>query len=57
MVTGRGCFFKIDAILKTKLILIDLTITNPCGNTLLDCSAKQSGHAIRKTAYSRNNKL
>lgn len=50
IVTGKGCLYKNDEFFKTKPILIKLTTTNPCGNTLLDHSGRRNGYAIREAA-------
>lgn len=36
-------------------MLIDVTITKPCGNSSLDRSARQSGYAVREVAAVKNN--
>lgn len=53
IVTGTGYWFKNDANLESKIILIDLTITNPCGNNLLDNSARRSRNTVDEAANTK----
>lgn len=55
IVTESGCLLKNDDNLKTRSILIDLATPNPCGNTLLDRSARRGGYAIGEVAGANNN--
>lgn len=56
IVTEGRCLLKNNDNLKGKSILMVLTTTNPCGNPLLNCSAKRSGHVNRKAPNAKNNK-
>lgn len=56
IVTGGRCLLKNNDNLKGKSILIDLTITNPCGNPLLNGFAKRSGHANHRAPNVKNDK-
>lgn len=54
-VTERRCLSKNNKTLKRKSILIDLvTITNPCGNSSSDSSARGSGYTMHELANSKN---
>lgn len=54
---GGGCLFKNNDNLKTKSTPVDVIITNPCGNTLLDRSTRRSGYATREVASAENHKF
>lgn len=50
----KRAFVQIDDTLKSKSVLIDLTITSPYEDTFLDCSAGRNGYATREAATVKN---